>query len=133
MLVDNASTSGIMDIPASPTCEALDAELDEYNTERPMAPYSEEACKAMWADESMGPSSFDDIIDNYESEVYHENALLSCMSVPQPNSPKIDETILFSHPETTASRNDWEEIEDEDFVQLVTQNDVLCPDSSLCL
>jgi len=56
MLVDDASTSGIVEIPAYPTRESLDHELDEYNAERPMAPFSEEACKAMWADESMGPS-----------------------------------------------------------------------------
>jgi len=133
MLVDDTSTSGIVEIPASPIHEVLDAELDEYNVERPMAPYSEEACKAMWAGESMGPSSFDDIIDNYKHKVYHENTLLSCTSIPQPESPIIDETILFSHPETTVSWSDWEEIEDEDFVQLVTWNDVLCPERSTIL
>ena len=76
MMVDDA-TSGIVEIPTSPTAESLDTQLDEYNMERPMAPYSKEACKAMWADESMGPLSFDNIVNNYQSEVYHENALLS--------------------------------------------------------
>jgi len=118
MMVDGQSTtsSSIQEVPASLTAESLDQQLDEYNAERPMTPYSEEAYKAMWADESMGPSSFNDIIDTYESEVYHESTLLSCMSNPQPESSIIDETILFSHPETMVSWRDWEEIEDEDFV-----------------
>jgi len=81
----------------------------------------------------MGPSSFDDIIDNYESEVYHENALLSCALIHVPRISEPDTPILFSHPETFVSWSDWEEIDDEDFVQLVTRNNVLCPESSLCL
>ena len=82
-----------------------------------MAPFSEEVVKAMWADETMGPSSFDDIINNYESEVYHENALLSCTSlIPSDSQTEVDESILFSHPETVVSQSDWDEIEDEDFV-----------------
>jgi len=132
MMVDEPTTSGIVEVPVSPTAESLDTQLDEYNAERPMALYSEEACKAMWADDSMGPLSFDDIIDTYESEVYHENALLSCALIPLSRIPEVDTPILFSHPETSVSRNSWEEIEDEDFVQLVMRDNVLCPDSSLC-
>jgi len=49
MMVDDPTTSGIVEIPTSLTPASLDAELDEYNAKRPMAPYSEEACRAMWA------------------------------------------------------------------------------------
>jgi len=133
MMVNQPTTSGIAEVPVSPTAE-LDAQLDEYNAERPMAPYSEDAVRAMWADESMGPSSFDDIIETYEEQATYDFdrtcALIHIPSIPEQN----DDTIsLFSHPETLVSRYDWEEIEDEDFVRLVTRNDVLCPDSPLCL
>jgi len=43
MMVDQPTTSGISKVPISPTAESLDAQLDEYNAERPIAPYSEEA------------------------------------------------------------------------------------------
>jgi len=76
----------------------------------------------------MGPSSFNDIIDTYE--VNHH---LSCVLIHVPRVSESDTPILFSHPETSVSWSDWEEIEDEDFVQLVTRNEVLCPESSLCL
>jgi len=72
MMVDQPTTSGIAEVPISPTAESLDTQLDEYNVERPMAPYSEEAQRAMWADESMGPSSFDDIIKTYEEQATYD-------------------------------------------------------------
>jgi len=133
MMVDQPTTSGIAEVPASPIAE-LDAQLDEYNAERPMAPYSEEAVRALWADESMGPSSFDDIIETYEEQATYDFDR-TCALIHIPRFPEQNDDTLssFSHPETSVSRNDWEEIEDEDFVRLVTRNDVLCPDSPLCL
>jgi len=114
MMVDQPTTSGISEVPVSPTAE-LDAQLDEYNAERPMAPYSEEAVRAMWADESMGPSSFDDIIDTYEEQATYDFDR-TCALIHIPSIPESDEAPSFSHPETTVSRSVWEEIEDEDFV-----------------
>jgi len=132
MMVDQPTTSGLSEVPAiSPTAE-LDAQLDEYNVERPMAPYSEEAQRAMWADESMGPSSFDDIIETYEEQATYDFDR-TCALIHVPRIPESDEVPLFSHPEIFISRSDWEEIEDEDFVRLVTRDDVLCPQSSLFL
>ena len=95
-----------------------------------MAPYSEDAVQAMWADESMGPSSFDDIIETYEEQVTYDFDR-TCALIHVPRIPESDEVPSFSHPETQVSWNDWEEIEDEDFVRLVTRDDVLCPRSSL--
>ena len=114
MMVNQPTTSGISEVPVSPTAE-LDVQLDEYNAERPMAPYSEEAIRAMWADESMGPSSFDDIIDTYEEQATYDFDR-TCALIHIPSIPESDEAPSFSHPETTVSRSVWEEIEDEDFV-----------------
>jgi len=133
MMVNQPATSGITKVPVSPTVKSLDAQLDEYNAARPMAPYSEEAHKAMWADKSMGPSSFDDIIKTYEEQATYDFdrtcALIHISRIP---TQEPDVPLLFSHPETVVSWNDWEEIEDEDFVCLVRREDVLCPESSLC-
>jgi len=133
MMVDQPTTSGISEVTVSPIAE-LDAQLDEYNAERPMAPYSEDAVRAMWADESMGPSSFDDIIETYEEQATYDFDC-TCALIHIPRFPELesDEVPSFSHPETQVSRNDWEEIEDEDCVRLVTRDDVLCPRSSLFL
>jgi len=97
-----------------------------------MAPYSEDAVRAMWADESMGPSSFDDIIDTYEEQATYDFDR-TCALIHIPRIPESDEVPSFSHPETAVSRSNWEEIEDGDFVRLVTRDDVLCPRSSLFL
>jgi len=40
MMVDEPTTSGIAEVPVSPTAE-LDAQLDEYNAERPRGPCTE--------------------------------------------------------------------------------------------
>ena len=133
MMVDQPATSGLTEIPVSPTVESLDALLDEYNAERPMAPFSEEAVRALWADESMGPSSFDDIIETFEQEAtYDFDRTCALIHIPRIPTQEPDVPLLISHPETEVSRNDWEEIEDEDFVRLVRREDVLCPESSLC-
>jgi len=117
MMVDQPTTSGISEVSISPTAESLDAQLDEYNAARPMASYSEEVQRAMWADESMGPSSFNDIIETYEEQATYDFdqscALIHIPRIPEPDS---DTVPSFSHPETYVSQNDWEEIEDEDFV-----------------
>jgi len=47
--------------------------------------------------------------------------------IPRIPEQESDEVPSFSHPETFVSRSDWEEIEDEDFVRIVTRDDVLCP------
>jgi len=103
MMVDQPTTSGIAEVPASPTAE-LDAQLDEYNAERPMAPYSEEAIRALWADESMGPSSFDDIIDTYEEQATYDFDR-TCALIHIPTFPEYDEVPSFSHPDILPSRN----------------------------